>query len=319
VPFELSHLASRAQASAERIAPYVRRTELARSPAFSELSSAQVFCKLENLQVTGSFKARGAFNKVLALSHQERARGVVAASTGNHGAAVAHALVTLGVNGVIFVPEGSSQAKLENIRRHGGEVRFAGLESGATERAARAYALDGGFAYVSPYNDWDVVAGQATIGVELAEQLPGIDVLVASLGGGGLVGGIGAYLKAIKPSLRVVAASPRNSQAMIASLQAGRIVEVEHLPTLSDGTAGGLDDDALTFELCRGVVDECIAVSEDEIRAAMRLFIEAEHMLLEGAAGVALAALSRLKLADACVAVIICGANIAANTLKSAL
>ncbi len=318
---EVLDLAARIEAAAQRICSHVRATPLEHSQALSELIGANVFCKLENLQYTGSFKARGAFNKILSLPHAERSRGVVAASTGNHGAAVAYALAKLALSGTIFVPEGASRAKVASIARLGGSVRYAGAESAATERFARTFAQENGLTYVSPYNDWDVVAGQGTIGMELFASLPEIDTVVASLGGGGMIGGIGGYLKTVNPSVRVVAASPRNSPAMIESMRAGKIVKVEHLPTLSDATAGGVEPGAITLDLCRDVVDECIEVSEDEIRAAMRLFIETHHMLLEGSAAVAIAALSRVKALspNAQVALIICGANISTDTLKAAL
>lgn len=318
---ELSALHASVQSAAKRIRPFVLETPLERSAVLSSLTGMQVFCKFENLQHTGSFKPRGAFNKILSLRQEQKARGLVAASTGNHGAAVAYALATLDLRGIIFVPEGVSGAKVEKIRQLGAEVRHAGAHSGETEQFARRFAQERDLTYVSPYNDWDVVAGQGTIGVELVQTLPTIDILVASLGGGGMIGGIGGYLKAINPNVRVIAASPHNSKAMIESLRASRIVEVEHLPTLSDGTAGGIEPDAITLQLCASVVDECIEVSEDEIRAAMRLFIEAHHMLLEGAAGVAIAAVLRLakRAPGANVAVVVCGANISAETLKAAL
>lgn len=321
MPLDLTSLRARVEAAHERIRPHVRATPLEHSLALSELAGARVFCKLESLQLTGSFKARGAFNKILSLAHDERARGVVAASTGNHGAAVAYALVKLGLPGTIFVPEGASQAKVDNITRLGARVRYAGAESGATERIARVFAQDNGLTYISPYNDWDVIAGQGTIGAELFQSLPEIDAVVGSLGGGGMLGGTGGYLKAVNPGVRVIAASPRNSNAMIESMRAGKVVDVKHRPTLSDGTAGGVEPDTVTLELCRTVIDESFEIREDEIRSAMRLFIESHHMLLEGAAGVAIAALRHVKGLgrDASVALIICGSNISADTLKAAL
>ncbi len=308
------------EAAETRIRAYVRETPLERSPALSDLTSANVFVKLENLQHTGSFKARGAFNKLLSLDAAGRAAGVVAASTGNHGAGVAYGIATLGIPGIVFVPEASSSAKVANIRRLGAEVRFFGAEGGATETHARAYAAEHGKVYVSPYNDWDVVAGQGTIGAEIARQLPGTDVVVASLGGGGLISGIAGYLKADKP-VRVIAASARNSKSMMDSVRAGRVIETQHLPTLSDGTAGGIEEGTITFDTCRRLIDDFVDVDEDAIKAAMRLFIESHHMLLEGSAGVAIAGLLARKgeVAGKTVVVVICGANISADRLKEAL
>ena len=304
-----------------RVRPHVRETPLAAAAALSELTGARVFAKLENLQVTGSFKARGAFHKLLALDDGARRRGVVAASTGNHGAAVAHAMTVLGVEGVVFVPDGAAPAKVANIRRLGAEVRFFGDESAETEMHARAFAAEHGMTYVSPYNDPEVVLGQSTIGVEMLRVRPELAAIYASLGGGGMVGGIGAYAKASGSQAAIVAVSARNSKAMMESVAAGRVVETAHLPTLSDGTAGGVEPGAITLDLCRASVDEFIDVTEAEIGAAMRLFIESEHQLLEGAAGAAVAGLLRSgrRHAGQDVGVVICGANIDADRLRDAL
>ncbi|MDQ6767649.1 MAG: threonine/serine dehydratase [Candidatus Eremiobacteraeota bacterium] len=291
------------------------------SPVLSELTGATVSLKLENLQVTGSFKARGAFNRLLALAEGERARGFITASSGNHGAAVAYAAKKLGIDGIIFVPENVAPLKLENIRRLGGNVRIFGVEGGVTEVHARAYANEHGMTYISPYNDPLVIAGQGTIGAEIARQVASVDVIVASVGGGGLICGTAGYLKAIRLGRVAIGVSARNSMAMAASVRAGRIIETEHLPTLSDGTAGGVEPGAITFDLCRELVDEFVEVSEDEIAAALRLFIEAHHMLCEGAAAVAVAGMLRAKdrLRGKNVVAVICGANISADQLKVAL
>ena len=299
------------EAAEVRIRPLLPETPLEPSPLLSALAGADVYVKLENLQPTGSFKVRGALNKLYSLTPDERRAGVVTASTGNHGAAVAYGLGLLHIPGIIFVPSGAAASKVDNIRRLGGEVRFFGDEGGATETHARAYAAERGMTYVSPYNDWDVVGGQGTIGAEIARQLPGVEAVVASLGGGGLIGGIAGYLKALKPGLTVVAASARNSKAMMESVRVGRVVETVHLPTLSDGTAGGIEHGTVTFELCREMVDEFVDVDEEAIALGMRLFFESHRATVEGAAGVAIAGLLAAKgrLAGRKVAVVICGAN----------
>ena len=314
----VKHLVDAAEA---RIRSHVRETPLEHSPVLSELSGAAVYLKLENLQRTGSFKVRGGFNRLLLLTEQERARGVVAASSGNHGAAVALGMSTIGISGVIFVPESASRAKVDKIQRLGGEVRTAGDDSGATEIFARAYAAERGMIYVSPYNDEAVIAGQGTIGVEIVRQLPAVEAIVASVGGGGLISGVTGYLKAVKPSVFALGVSARNSMAMQASVRAGRSVETEHLQTLSDGTAGGVEPGAITFDLCRSLVDEFVDIGEADIRAALRMFVEAHAMLCEGAAALAIAGLFAAKdrLRGKTVAVIVCGANITADKLKEAL
>lgn len=314
-------LKSLVDAAETRIRTHVRETPLEYSAVLSGLTGAAVHLKLENLQRTGSFKVRGAFNRLLSLGEGERARGIVAASSGNHGAAVALAMSVTGIAGIIFVPNAASRAKVEKIRKLGADVRFAGEESGATELFARSYAAEHRMTYVSPYNDEVVIAGQGTIGPELVRQLPTIDAVVASVGGGGLIAGIAGYVKAVRRGVIAVGASARNSNAMAASVRAGQVVETVHLETLSDGTAGGIEPGAVTFELCRTLVDDFVDVDEPAIRSALRIFIESHAMLCEGAAALAIAGLlsAREKLRGKTVAVIVCGANIAADTLKAAL
>ena len=307
--------------AATRIAPYIRRTPLDEALALSQQGGDAVYLKQENLQHTGSFKLRGAFNKLLSLAPDARAGGVVTASSGNHGAAVAHALRTLGAPGVIFVPEHAAAVKVDAIRRLGAEVRFHGEDSVDTELYARAHAERSGQAYISPYNDRAIVAGQGTAGVEIAAELPHVDTVYVTVGGGGLISGVAAALKAARPTVRVVGCLPANSPVMYESVRAGRIVEMPSLPTLSDGSAGGIERDAITFDLCRALVDDWVLVSEEEIAAAMRLVMETQHLLIEGAAGAAVA--GYLKDAQRgrgqTVAIVLCGGNIDLGTLKRIL
>ena len=238
--------------AANRIGPHIRETPLDHSPYFSELTGANVYLKLDNLQHTGSFKLRGAFNKVLSLTPDERKAGCVAASSGNHGAAIAYAMKKLGVTGVIFVPEQTSPTKVDAIRRAGGDVRFFGTDGLDTENHARAYAGENGMAYLSPYNDEQVVAGQGVCGVEIARQLSHVDAVFIAVGGGGLIGGVGAFLKSVNPDVEIVSCQPEASAVMTESVKAGEILDLPSHPTLSDGTAGGIEAGAITFELCRG-------------------------------------------------------------------
>ena len=308
-------------AAETRIRPHVRPTPLDPSPAIGRVAGAPVLLKMEHLQITGSFKLRGSMNKMLSLSPEERARGIVTASSGNHGAAVAYGLQTLDIPGLIFVPENASPAKVANIRSYGAEVRTHATDSGVTEIHARRFAAESGRVYVSPYNDPAVVAGQGTIGLELARALDTIGTLYVALGGGGLISGTGGYLKEIGRRVEVVACSPENSAVMHHSLRAGRILEMESLPTLSDGTAGAVEDGAITLDLCRRYVDRSLLVSETEIRDAMRLVIDRHHTLIEGAAGVAVAGCIKDKdrRADHTIVILLCGANIARERLKEIL
>ncbi len=289
-----------------------------------EFSEAGVLVKCEHLQATGSFKVRGALAKVSVLDAAQLQRGVVTASTGNHGLGVAYALQASGTHGTICVPYGASPAKLAALARYDNvELLTMGHEAAETEGLARDLAAQRGATFISPYNDPDVIAGQGTIALEILEQLGDrhIDAVVASVGGGGLISGVGSVLRAARPQVRIVGASPANDAAMAASVRAGRIVDIETTPTLSDGTAGGIEPGAITFAMCQELVDEWILVSEAEIADALRLAIDTEHALIEGAAGVALAAGMRYasQHPGQCVVVVSCGANISAAKLVAAL
>ncbi len=314
----IERLPADAVLASNRISPYIRQTPLEHSPFFSEQTGASVWLKLENLQLTGSFKLRGAFNKLLSLTADERAAGAVAASSGNHGAAVAWAMAQLHVKGVIFVPEQTSSVKVEAIRRAGIEVEFFGSDGLDTEIHAREYARAKGMHYLSPYNDLAVIAGQGSCGVEIAKQINKVDALLVSVGGGGFISGLGAFLRSAFPHVEIIGCQPAASAVMAESIQSGTILDLPSAPTLSDGTAGGIEQGAITFELCQTFVDDFVLVSEEQIAAAMRDFIDSHHMLLEGAAGVALAGLRKkaIELRGKNIVVVICGANISRETLR---
>ncbi len=303
--------------ASQRIAGLVLRTPLVYSEAFSDELGANVYFKLENRQTTGSFKLRGATNRLMLLGRQERAAGCVAASSGNHGAAVAAAMQTLGIKGVVFVPEKTSPVKVDAIRTYGGDVRYFGTDGLDTEEHARRYAVENGMTYLSPYNDDAVIAGQGTCGVEIVEDLPEIEMAFLAVGGGGLVGGVGSVLKSHDPSVQVIGCQPAASPVMARSIEAGEILEMPSEPTLSDGTAGGIEDGAVTFPLNQAVVDRWVVVDENQIASAMRLYMQREDDHIEGAAGVAIAALQQTPVRGRTVAVIICGGNISDETLAS--
>ena len=315
----IEETAARAGEAATRIADHIRHTPLRRSAAFSEELGAEVFFKLENHQATGSFKLRGATNRLLTLSDEQRARGCVAASSGNHGAAVACAMQKLGVNGIIFVPEQTSPAKVEKIKGYGGDVRFFGTDGLDTEQHARAYAEQHGMFYLSPYNDDEVIAGQGSCGVEIFAELPDVSAVFVAVGGGGLIGGVGAVLKEHSPGIHVYGCQPLASPVMTRSIEAGQIIDMPSEATLSDGTAGGIEEDAITFSLNQAVVDEWVVVDEEKIAAAMRLYMRREDDVIEGAAGVAVAGLleRRDTIAGKKVVVVICGGNVSEETLRS--
>ena len=314
-------IAMHAQEAEHIIRPYVRETPLDHSLSLSQMTGCEVYLKCENLQHTGSFKVRGAFNKLLSLTHTERMQGVVTASTGNHGAAVAYALNQAKINGIVFVPEQTPQNKIDNIQKYKIPLNVFGNDCLHTEMHALYYSIENNMTYISPYNDEEIIVGQATIGIELLRQLNKIDVVLVPIGGGGLISGIAGVMKALSPSTKVIGCLPENSPVMSESIKAGHIVQIETLPTLSDATAGGIEAEAMTFEICQRYVDEYILVSEDEIRSAILTMLKVQHQLIEGAAGVSLGAL--LKNAEQFrgknVVVILCGANISLETLRSIL
>lgn len=304
-----------------RIAAHIRKTPLEHSAYFSQLCACDVFWKCENLQLTKSFKVRGAFNKLLALTKDQQQRGIIAASSGNHGLAVAYGLKRFNIKGTIYVPETVSSSKLAAIKAYVSDVVLHGEDCEQTESAAMEEAASNDKTYISPYNDVDVIMGQATIGYELKTQLQNVDSVILSVGGGGLASGVAGYLKTISPSIEIIGCVPENSPVMAKSLAAGKIINCDNKDTLSDGTAGNLIADAITLDICKQYIDEMVLVSEQEIIDAMREFITHERMLIEGAAGVAVATLLKLKdkLSNKKVAVILCGANISLSNLTKIL
>jgi threonine dehydratase len=302
--------------------PAVRETPLLEASWLGRARGTNVLMKMESLQVTGSFKFRGAMTKILALALADRPRGVVAASTGNHGAAVAEAGFMLKIPVRVFVPESVSSSKLSRIVTSGAEVTQIPGDPVNAEQTARAYAKQHGLPYVPPYNDPSVVAGQATIGLELLRQCrtPPAAIFVP-MGGGGLSAGIAISVKAEWPSTQVIACSPANSPVMIRSIEAGGLLDPPSLPTISDGTAGGIEKGAITFDLCRTWIDEFLTVSEEEIVESMVQVIESERLLLEGSAAVAVAGFRKVahRYTSECVVVILSGANVSRGTLRRVL
>lgn len=297
--------------AANRVYSLVRETPLVPLPRGGlATDSATAYAKLEQLQITGSFKLRGAANKLMSLSAQQAAAGVITSSTGNHGLGVAAAAKFLGIDAEVFLSTQVTPAKQENILNQGARVRVVGDDPLAAELAARTAARESGRSYVSPYNDPYVVAGQGTIAVELMRQLPDMDAIFIATGGGGLISGIGALLHAQVPRAHVIGCWPENSAVLYESIKAGRIIEAPESATLSESTAGGIEPGSITFDLCREAMHHGVLVSEDEILRAMR-FGHAQGWAMEGAAGVALAAYFKeaARYAGLKSVVLICGGN----------
>ena len=277
-----------------RIRKFIRKTPIEFSPYLSKLCNCNVYLKLESEQLTGSFKIRGAFNKLLSCKN-ELNNGFITASTGNHGKAVAYVSKMLNIKGTVYVPTKVSQTKLEAIKIYGINIKKYDGTSGKTEIHARRVAEKQKIQFISPYNDIDIAAGQGTVGYEVWEQLQNIDAVFVCIGGGGLISGVAGYLKHKNKNLKIFGCEPRNSCAMSASIKVGNVIEVEHKPTLSDGSAGGIEPGSITFDFCKKYVDEYIQVSEKEIKNAMIFMIEKHHKIIEGAAAVPIASLIKKK------------------------
>jgi threonine dehydratase len=217
-----------------------------------------------------------------------------------------------------FVPENASSAKVDNIRNYNASLEFYGTDCVQTEMYAMDYAQKHNMIYISPYNDPEVISGQGTIGIELMRQLDNIDVVLVPIGGGGLISGIAGYLKAVSPNTKIIGCLPENSPVMSESIKAGKIIEMETKPTLSDATAGGIEPGAITFEICQRFVDDYILVSEDDIKGAIVSAVKNQRLIIEGAAAVALAVLIKnaSEYRGKNVVVILCGGNISYEKLK---
>lgn len=319
-PLDIPGVADAVQAAFQRFDGDLR-TPLIASAAIGAALGVDLHFKAETLQRTGSFKFRGALNRLLTLPPEVGRRGVITASSGNHGIACAEAARRCGFPLTVVLPENVAANKREKIALRGATIAIHGEESGAAERHARARSEAEGLFYVSPYNDPEVIAGQGTIGIELLAQLPDVDCVFVAMGGGGLIGGIGALLKARRPACRIIGVSAQNSPALEIALREGRVRPVTHLDTLADGVAGDMEETSITFPLCRAVIDEVVSCTEAEIVAAFRRMAGEEHEIVEGSAALALAGLVKIApgLAGQRAIVVLCGANIAEETSRALL
>ncbi|HEU4388271.1 MAG TPA: threonine/serine dehydratase [Blastocatellia bacterium] len=295
----------------------VRRTAVEKSRRLSR--ERDVFLKLESLQLTGSFKLRGAMARMSVLSPEERARGILTVSAGNHGLAVAHCSELLGVAATIVVPESASQAKVNAISNYHVRLIKKGSEYYDAEKQALAMAHHSGQVFVSPYNDPLVIAGQGTVALEILEDLPELDAVVVPVGGGGLLAGVALALKSLAPQVKVYGVEPETSPTMTAALEAGRIVEIEEQPTIADGLAGNIEPDSITFPIIAERADDMILVSESAIRRAIKTVASEEQLIIEGAAAAGVAALDDSRLQGSRIAVIVTGRNVTLEVFESAI
>jgi threonine dehydratase len=310
--------------AAEAIAPLVRRTPVLEDRGLRGAGESPVFLKLENLQVTGSFKARGAANRILALAPEERERGVVACSSGNHGRAVAHMAGRLGIPAVICVPSWVDPVKREGMERSGARVILAGRSYDEAEVRAEEISRREGFVFVQPFDDPWVAAGQGTMGLELLGQVPELGTVLVPLSGGGLAGGVAYALKEERPDVRVVAVSATRARVMYESIRAGGPVTLPEEETWAEALSGGIGlANRYTFPLIRDLVDQHVLVDEEEIRRAMLYALGSLNLLVEGGGAVALAAIlsggwkARRGEEGSAVAVVVSGGNVSLDRIRA--
>ena len=306
----------------KRINNHILKTPLYPSNYLSQLSGGKVYLKLENEQYTGSFKARGAANKILASSAEERKTGFITASTGNHAQGFARALSIAGAKGTIFLPENASSAKVEALKSYPVALEFFGHNSLETELHAKSVAEERELIWVSPYNDPLIIAGQGTMGLEMNQQAAeSIDYVLGCIGGGGMMAGVATAIKHVSPMTQVIGCLPEKSPEMYLSVKAGKVVFIDFEETLSDGSAGGLEDGSITFPICQQYIDDYTLVSEKAIEDCIRLIAQKHHKIIEGAAAVAVASFLKEieQYRGKTVIIIICGANISMKKLKDIL
>ena len=297
-------------AAADRIRPLITRTPLIRSPGLSTLAGGDVYLKLENTQITGSFKIRGALNVLATLTPEQRKRGVVASSAGNHGLGVAYAAKHFGVKATIFVPTNAPQVKRDGIAKLGATLDTSQPHYDAAMDAAKAFAAEHGATFINPCLGEMLLAGQGTVALEILGDLPDLATLVVNVGGAGLLGGCASLVRAVAPGVRIVGAQSENTAAMFRSLSAGRLVEIENVATLADGLAGQIDEEA--FDIGEHGLDEIVTVTEAEIADTIAWLWREHQQRVEGAGACGVAALrtGRVQNITTPAAIVISGGNI---------
>jgi threonine dehydratase len=307
-------------AARDRLASLLPRTPLFSSRTLSQMTGTTLRLKAENLQRTGSFKVRGALNAVLQLTPDEKTRGVVTFSAGNHGQALAYAATASGVRCTVFMAENAVPAKVEAIRGYGAEIRF-GPNIGAAFEAMEAFGRDTGATFVSPFADPAVIAGQGTVALEILDDAPEVEQLVVPVGGGGLISGVALTAKTLRPDLRIVGVEPEGSTAVLQGLRAGHPVRIERNETIADGLSAPFTAD-LNLAIIGQHVDDTVTVTDDEIAAALRLLLARTKLLAEPAGAAAVAALLTGKAAvphGSPTVAILSGGNIGPQRLRELL
>jgi threonine dehydratase len=267
----------------------VKKTPLVKSKYLSGLTGSDVYLKLENLQLTNAFKIRGALNRMIHLTAEEKARGIIAASSGNHAQAVAIGAEKLNLTATVVVPETTPRIKIEKIRKHKVELILHGEQYDFAEQYAKELAKERRLTFISSYNDPFIVAGQGTVGLEILEELPTADSLVVPVSGGSILSGVAVAAKSIKPSIEVLGVQPENVAAMYYCLKAGKVINVEMKHTIAEGLDGNIEQGCITFELVQRYVDEILLTNEDTIKKMIRLLWEKERQVVEPSGAVSIA------------------------------
>jgi len=309
------------QEARKAITPFIKRTPLVQSQFLSTSCGCGLFLKLENLQITNSFKPRGVFNKLLHLSADEKSKGIITASAGNHGEAVAFAAQKLNCYARVVVPITTPKVKIDGIRKYGADLVLFGENYDEAEHKAKELARKDGCAYVSPYNDELIIAGHGTIGLEIIEALPDVDTVVVPLGGGGLISGISIAVKSIKPETQVIGVQSKSSPIMFESLKAGKIVNVQKSKTksIAEGLSGNVGP--ITFEIVQKYVDRVVLAKEETLRHAVYLLWNYDKQVVEGSGAAAVAPVMENNplFKDKIVASVVTGGNIDRDLFQSIL
>lgn len=296
----------------------VRRTDIIYSSTLSEIGGCEVYLKTENLQVTGSFKVRGAYYKISQLSEEEKSHGVIACSAGNHAQGVALASKKFGIKSVICMPDGAPISKVEATKSYGAEVVLVPGVYDDAHNYSEKLRDEKGYTFIHPFDDEDVIAGQATIGLEVIEQLKDVDAIVVPVGGGGLISGVAFAIKSLNPAIKVYGVQAAGAPSMIKSLADGKVEMLDSVSTIADGIAVK-EPGVHTFELCRKYVDGVVSVTDDQVSAAILALIERQKMIAEGAGAVSLAAVMFGKIPDVKGKKVVClisGGNIDVTILS---
>lgn len=296
----------------ETIKPFIKKTALKHSDFFSSLCQERIYLKLENTQLTNSFKVRGASNRMLHLTPEEKRKGIITASAGNHGLAVAMVAKELNISSKIIVPETAPKKKIDKIKKYDVELILYGEVYDEAEEKALDLAREEGITYISPYNDQSVITGQGTIGLEILEELPEVEVVLVPISGGGLTSGIATAIKGKNRSIKVIGVQPKLCPVMYECLKAGKIVKIKYQHSIADGLEGLIEEGSITFKIVQKNVDEVILVREETIKEAIRLLWEKDNQVVEGAGAVGPAALieNREQFKNKRIVAVITGGNI---------